>query len=65
MSVNIAYIKIPVVIECKHSQIESCVNEAYGEGVYIGHEYADGDASISHVIQALVKQSEIIKKLKK
>jgi len=65
MSINIAYIKIPVVIDCKKSQIERCVNEAYGEGVYIGHEYSDGDASISHVIQALAKQSETIKKLKR
>lgn len=65
MSVNIAYIKIPVVIECKISQIEKCVNEAYGEGRYIGHEYSDGDASISHVIQALAKQSETIKRLTK
>lgn len=63
MPIQIAYIKVPVVIDCNNSEIESRINEYFGHGVYGGHEYHAEDLNPNRIILALIEQNELIKKI--
>jgi hypothetical protein len=65
MSKIVAYVAVPVIIDCANDKIEETVKEMYGAKSYVGYDYTnDGEASFVDMVLALKNQYEMIEKIK-
>lgn len=66
MSKIVAYVAVPVIIDCANDKIEETVKEMYGAKSYVGYDYTStGTAEVVDMILALKRQFEMIDKIKK
>lgn len=64
MAIQIAYIKIPVIIECRSNEIESKINTHFGSGCYCGSEHYEQEHDLNTIASKLFEQNKLINKLK-
>lgn len=66
MAKIIAYVSVPVIIDCSPDKIKETVEEMYGTQSYVGYDYTStGEAGVVDMIIALKRQFEMIDKIKK
>ncbi len=61
MSLKIAYIKVPIIIDSKNSDLEDKIKRIFGD-IYVGSEY--GEQSIQKCALKIIEQQKIIEKIK-
>ncbi len=60
MSLKIAYIKVPIIIDSTNSELENKIKSLFGN-VYAGSEY--GEQSIDKCVLKAIEQQNIIEKI--
>ena len=64
MPLQVAYVKIPVIVNCLSREVKEKINKHFGSDIYIEQEYCDkSGVDVAICLQIIKQQTEIIKKL--
>ena len=64
MALQIAYIKVPIIVDCKFNDIESKINNHFGTGYFCGSEYCVQENDSNTIVSKIFEQNKLIDKLK-